>query len=257
MSAAPWFDFDIRNDPVFQEIIKPLIEREMLEMKAYDEKRQALQRELGNLEITYIFHKHADEVADDVRKTAAALGQPEHVQEALFWATRIHDIGKRHLPIETWDLMDKPNPQTKRNRRIHTDIGLEKADEIFTDVADHPFVQLARDIIRYHHVNMDGSGYPEGVTGEALSPAVRLVCIVESYNGYATPRPHFGDRDVSPAAVLEKMRSEPDKGAKMFDMDLFEAFADIKLLPSPVIASVSDAIQPSAGSPRRPKGGSR
>ncbi len=239
MSAAPWFDFDIRNDPVFQEIIRPLIEREMVEMKAYDEKRQAFQRSLGNPEITYIFHKHADEVADDVRRTAAALGQPEHVQEALFWATRIHDIGKRHLPIETWDSTEKPDAQTKKNRRIHTDIGLEKADEIFADVADHPFVQLVRDIIRYHHVNMDGSGYPEKVTGDALSPPVRLVCIVESYNGYATPRPHFGDRDTSPAAVLEKMRSEPDKGEKMFDMEMFEAFADIKLRNVPANAPIA------------------
>lgn len=233
-TTAPWFDFDIRNDPVFDNIIKPIIENQIAEMAAYDRRRIDHQRQSGTPEITYIFYTHADEVAEDVRKTCVRLGQPENVQNALFWATRLHDLGKTAFPVEIWNSVEKPTGDIKKYRRTHTDRGLEMADNLFKDVADHPFVKLAKDVIRYHHVNIDGSGHPDGVTGDQISDPVKLVCIVESYDGYTKHRPHHTEnQDRSPARILERMRTEPDKGAKMFDMDMFEAFAAMKLESSP------------------------
>jgi HD-GYP domain-containing protein (c-di-GMP phosphodiesterase class II) len=83
-----------------------------------------------------------------------------------------------------------------------------------------------RDIMLNHHEQMDGKGY-RGLSADALSLPVRLACIVESYDGYAIPRPHFGDRDISPEGVLARMRDE--KGRALYDMELFEAFAEMKL----------------------------
>lgn len=217
-----WFDFDIRNDPIFNEIIKPFIIDQMKDMALYDRKRQAVKPD-----IKYIFHEHAERVAQDVRGVAARLGQPEHVQEAMYWAMLAHDLGKKTLPIEIWDSEEKPTGDVKKMRRSHAERGLAILDEGLGDL-DHPFMTLLRDVMTNHHENMDGSGH-HGLNADEISMPVRLCCIVESYDGYTIPRSHFGDRDITPRAVLEKMRTEPDKGAKMFDMDLFDAFAKMKL----------------------------
>jgi HD-GYP domain-containing protein (c-di-GMP phosphodiesterase class II) len=220
--AQAWLDFDIRNDPEFENIIKPFIENQLKELELYD--RQRLAR---NPDIQYIFHKHAYDVSDDVRKTAAHLGQPEHVQEALYWAMLAHDIGKRMVPVEAWDKPGKPTPEEKALTRQHPDLGLALLDDHLGDL-DHPFVDLMRDVIKYHHAHMDGSGTPPGITGDMLSKPVRLCAIVEAFDGYTKPRP---DRPTprSAAEALDKMHHDPDKGAKMYDMELLAAFTSVKL----------------------------
>ncbi|WP_435642015.1 HD-GYP domain-containing protein [Micavibrio aeruginosavorus] len=215
-------DFDVRADAVFQDQIKPFIENQMKLMEIYDRKRLAV-----NPDIKYIFHEHAERVANDTRNTCAKLGLPDNVQENMYWAMLVHDIGKRVLPIEIWDSPEKPTGDVMKYRRSHVDLGLNIVREELGDL-QHPFFDLMTDIMVNHHEKIDGTG-EHGLKGHELSAPVRLACIIESYDGYTIPRPHFGDRDISPTAVLDKMRSEPGKGAAMFDMDLFEAFAAVKV----------------------------
>lgn len=222
-------DFDVRTDVIFHEQIKPFIENQMKLLEIYDRKRQAV-----NPDIKYIFHEHAERVANDTRNTCALLGLPENVQENMYWAMLVHDAGKRVLPIEVWDSPEKPTGEIMKFRRSHVDLGLDIVREELGDLK-HPFVDLMVDIMVNHHEKMDGTG-EHNLPGDQLSMPVRLACIVESYDGYTIPRPHFGDRDISPSAVLEKMRSEPGKGAAMFDMDLFEAFAAMKLKSTPALS---------------------
>jgi HD-GYP domain-containing protein (c-di-GMP phosphodiesterase class II) len=176
--------------------------------------------------MNYIFHEHAQRVAEDLRLTALHLGQPEHVAENLYWAMLPHDIGKRMLPAGLWDMMEKPDEKVKQLRRSHTERGVKMVDEAFGDL-QHPFLDLMRDIMLNHHEQMDGKGFL-GKSGEQLSLPVRLACIVESYDGYGIFRPHFGKRDITPAGVLNRMRREK---SGQYDMDLFEAFAEMKLKP--------------------------
>lgn len=218
IDRGDWPDnFDFRTDPVCQEQFKPFIQEELRKLKAYDAKRPA--------DTTYIFHQHAPRVARDVRETCHALGLAEHVCENMYWALLIHDIGKRKLPLHLWDMEEKPTDDIKALRRSHTDIGAQMLDEAFPDL-EHPFLDLAKDILLNHHEQMDGGGH-RGLTGEQLSTPVRLAAIVESYDGYAIWRPHFGDRDISPHGVIKKMREE--KGASHYDIELFEVFAATKL----------------------------
>lgn len=223
MTHTDWPNhFDVRTDSVFQDRIKPFIENQMKLLEIYDRKRLAV-----NPDIKYIFHEHAERVANDVKNTCAQLGQPDHVQHNMYWAMLVHDIGKRLLPIEIWDSKEKPTGDVMKFRRSHVDLGLTIVKEELGDL-DHPFMDLMNDIMVHHHERMDGQG-EHGLKAKEISLPVRLACIVESYDGYTIPRPHFGDRDISPRAVLDKMRNEDDKGALMFDMDLFDAFAAVKL----------------------------
>lgn len=210
------FDFD--TDPVCQAVFRPFIEEELEKLKAYDQ-----QRPDG---ITYIFHEHAQRVAGNMKKTCLHMGLGNAAANNMYWAVLPHDIGKRALPIEVWDSEEKPTAQMKNYRRTHTMLGAEIVDALFPSIK-HPFKDLMVEIMAYHHEQMDGKG-TLGLPPEKLSKPVRLAAIVEAYDGYRIWRPHFADRDISIPAVIKRMRE--DKGAEIYDMELFEAFAEMKMM---------------------------
>jgi HD-GYP domain-containing protein (c-di-GMP phosphodiesterase class II) len=219
-------NFNPRADAVFQDKIRPFIARELEKLKDFDRQRMAWAKDNlpADYKMSYIFEEHTMRVSKDMRAAALHMGLPENTAETLYWAMLPHDIGKRMLPLHLWDMMKKPQDDIKRLRRRHTDEGAKLAREALP--FSHPFLDLMLDIMLNHHEQMDGGGY-RGLKGDQLSAPVRLACIVESFDGYSIARPHFGERDVSPAGVLARMREE--KGPALYDMDLFEQFAAMKM----------------------------
>ncbi len=214
-----WPDyFDLQDTPKTEEIIKAFIQSQLDELKAYDALRPD--------GINYIFHEHASRVAGNIKKTCLYMGLGDLVAENMYWAVLVHDLGKRKLPVELWDSEEKPTGELKDQRRTHTDIGAEIIQRRLKDI-EHPFKDLMLDIIINHHEHMDGSGF-HGTHGSNLSKPARLASIVEAYDGWRIWRPHYGDRDISIPGVLKRMREE--KGAEIFDMELFEAFAGMKMI---------------------------
>ncbi|MEZ5813236.1 MAG: HD domain-containing protein [Alphaproteobacteria bacterium] len=209
--------FDLRDTPEIGVRFRGFIEEQMAELKAFDE-----QRPEGH---TYIFHEHAHRVAENVKRTCLHMGLGDLVAENMYWAVLPHDIGKKLLPVEIWDQEEKPDGRVKQYRRTHTLLGVQIVVELLHDI-EHPFKDLMIDIMAHHHEQMDGKG-TQGVPAEQLSAPVRLAAIVEAYDGWRIWRPHYGDRDISPPGVLKRMREE--KGAEIFDMELFEAFAEMKM----------------------------
>ena len=145
--------------------------------------------------------------------------------------------------------MEQPEDETKARRREHTTFGVQIVENHIQ--VNHPFIGLMKDIMLYHHEHMDGSGH-FGLTGDQLSLPVRLACIIESFDGYSIPRYHFGDRDTSTPAVLERMRTE--KGESWYDMELLEAFAEMKMsaYKGPQMERINDAEIPNTQSHHRP-----
>ena len=218
--------FDSRTDPFIQAHVQAFIDAMMTALNRLDDKRRmhAGAHLPTDYRVTYIFHEHASRVAEDMRLTATHMGLGDVAAANLALAMLPHDIGKTALPVDLWDSMDKPDEATKALRRSHTSLGATMLDEAFAG-KDHPFIGLMRDIMLNHHEQMDGNGF-HGLPADALSLPVRLACIVESFDGYAIPRPHFGARDIAPASVLKRMR---DEKSGMYDMELFEHFAAMKL----------------------------
>ncbi len=210
-------DFDLRDTPEIGERIRGFIDEQMEELKAFDQ-----QRPEGH---TYVFHEHAQRVAENVKRTCAHMGLGELVATNMYYAVLPHDIGKKLLPVDIWDQEEQPTGQMKQYRRTHTLLGVQIVIEHLHDI-DHPFKDLMIDIMAHHHEQMDGKG-TQGAPAEQLSAPVRLAAIVEAYDGWRIWRPHYGDRDISPPGVLKRMRDE--KGAEIFDMELFEMFADMKM----------------------------
>ncbi len=212
-----WPDsFDFETDALCQSVFKPFIEHQFEILKGYDAQRPS--------DTNYIFHEHAMRVAGNVKKTCLHMGLGARVANNMYWAILPHDIGKSRMPVDIWDIDEKPDEKMKSFRRTHTVLGAQIVEEELQG-ADHPFKDLMVDIMINHHEQMDGRG-THGTKAKDLSQPVRLSSIVEAYDGWRIWRPHFAGRDISPAAVLTRMKHEKPH---MFDQTLFNAFKSMKM----------------------------
>lgn len=216
-SSKDWPDsFDFETDETCQNVLKPFIEHQLKILRDYDELRPS--------DTNYIFHEHTQRVAGNIKKTCLHMGLSEAIANNMYWAVLPHDIGKKNLPVEIWDTEEKPDDNLKKLRRTHTLLGAQIMQEHLHDT-HHPFKDLMIDIAANHHEQMDGEG-THGKAAHELSLPVRLASIVEAYDGWRIWRPHYGDRDISPEGVLNRMR---DEKLHMFDEELFEAFAEMRM----------------------------
>jgi putative two-component system response regulator len=95
----------------------------------------------------------------------------------------LHDIGKVAIPDH---ILLKPGKLEAEERSVmesHTAVG---ADILAAVARQHgaslAFLQMATDIARYHHERFDGTGYPEGLSGEAIPLAARIVTLADVYD---------------------------------------------------------------------------
>lgn len=148
---------------------------------------------------------------------------------SLFWfriGALLHDIGKIIVPT---DVLNKPGKLTDEEWAImkrHPEAGLEL-------VADIDFPGDITAIIRNHHERWDGAGYPDGLAGEEIPLAARILCVADVYDALTTTRSYRPG--LTHARAAEIMRNSPGQ----FDPNLLEIFltwaetADIPGRPTP------------------------
>jgi HD-GYP domain-containing protein (c-di-GMP phosphodiesterase class II) len=172
----------------------------------------------------YAFHLHVKRVAKSIRTLALTMGQSETRAEELYITSLVHDAGKRLLPVDIWDAPGKPSSIIKKQRRMHTGLGVKMIDDTFGAENHAPLLDLARDLMAHHHESMDGRGWI-GLKGHQLSLEARMLCICDAFDGYSVWRPHYGTRDITPAAVLNRMAVEK---AGQFDPEILDIFTKVK-----------------------------
>ncbi|MFP4463664.1 MAG: HD-GYP domain-containing protein [Alphaproteobacteria bacterium] len=217
--------YHIESAPLFSGRFKPFIQEQLEKLKELDQERRKLAKQDG-LNITYIFHEHVQRVASDIERTCQHIGLQDYAARNMYWAALAHDIGKAHIDLQHWrETKEKPSEELKALRRTHTTCGAQIIQENFDDL-DHLFIDLMLDLALHHHEQMNAQGTLK-IPARELSLPAQLIAIVEAFDGWSIPRAHYGDRDISPQGVLERMRNE--KGEDFFNMTLFESFAEMKM----------------------------
>ena len=130
---------------------------------------------------------HVNRVAHYSRMLAEAAGLAPDFCELIFSAAATHDIGKAGIPDH---ILKKPASLDHEERRImetHTQIG---ADIIASFGDSSPIFTMARAIALGHHEKWDGSGYPQGLSGESIPIEARIVAIADVFDAFTSRRPY-------------------------------------------------------------------
>ena len=107
----------------------------------------------------------------------------------------LHDIGKVAVPDRLLRKPGRLNVEEYEEIKRHTIYGRQAIDDAQRQVGDLPpdeTLQLAKEIVYSHHEWWDGSGYPEGLRGEAIPLAGRLMAVVDVYDALVSPRIYKG-----------------------------------------------------------------
>ena len=148
------------------------------------------------------------------RILARAAGFSEAAQEEILHAAPMHDIGKIGIPDAILAKPGKLDAEEWQVMQQHPAIGAHIIGDQSTEL-----LQTARRIALYHHEKWDGSGYPEGLQGEAIPIEARIVAIADVFDALVTKRPY---KDAWPVEkAVELIRSE---AGKHFDPTLAELF---------------------------------
>jgi HD-GYP domain-containing protein (c-di-GMP phosphodiesterase class II) len=159
---------------------------------------------------------HAHALAEMAVEVGRPLGLGEEALRDLELAALFHDIGKIGVPSE---IIRKPGPLTPGERAImdqHTVIG----EQILAPVA---FLEPIRPIVRACHERWDGDGYPDGLAGEEIPQAARIVFVCDAYHAMTTDRPYRG---ALPAA--EAVRRLEEASGAQFDPAVVRAFVALR-----------------------------
>lgn len=155
---------------------------------------------------------HSDRVRRMSLKIAGHLGFSEERLESLEYGALLHDIGKIGIKDEVLQKPGVLNPGEYQYIQEHPLIGAKIVEGI-------DFFKDKIPMIRCHHEYFDGSGYPDGLVGEAIPLEARIITVPDAFDAMASLRPHRR------AMPLEEILMELEKGrAKQFDPEVLEIF---------------------------------
>src|SRR6266568_6897165 len=125
--------------------------------------------------------EHLHRVRVYAMELAKDLGLSEDETEALRAASVLHDIGKLAVPEHIISKPGKLTPEEFEKMKIHPIVGAEILEQV-----DFPYPVVP--IVRAHHEKWDGSGYPDGLVGEAIPIGARILAAVDCLDALASER---------------------------------------------------------------------
>lgn len=159
---------------------------------------------------------HSDRVATYSRQLCEALKLSPTETEKIELAAFLHDLGKIHLDLS--GIVRKAGKLTEDERRLvrlHSVVSADLANQVTY------FRGEIEAMIRHHHENWDGSGYPHGLQGDQIPLGSRIILLADAFDAMTTSRVYRRALD------LEKVKAEFSKFAgSQFDPSLVPVFLD-------------------------------
>ncbi len=175
---------------------------------------------------------------------ARALGPMDELTlKAIQAAALLHDTGKLAVPERILNKPGKLTPAEFDTMKLHVDVGADILSAI-----DFPYPVVP--IVRAHHENWDGSGYPNGLAGPAIPVGARILSVVDCYDALTSDRPYRPA--MTHEAAMEIVRT---RRGTMYDPDIVDAFERVCLDITPSVARrpelqkavrlINQAVEPS------------
>ena len=140
---------------------------------------------------------HSRRVAEKARLISRAVGLRERETERVVAAALLHDVGKIHEVFGP--ILSKPGRLTAEEQVIMRTHPVKSAELAGTVTQLRDVVPL----IRHHHENWDGTGYPDGLKGDAIPLGSRIIMFADTIDAMTTDRPYRAALD--PTAVRKEL----------------------------------------------------
>lgn len=127
-------------------------------------------------------YQHSLVVAGLAAQFASHVGFPQAQRQRLVRAALVHDVGKARIPRVLLLKRGPLDPDETAIMRTHTVLGYEIL------IAGGNVDPAMSDAVRHHHELLDGSGYPDGLSGDAISDIVRFLSICDVYSALTERR---------------------------------------------------------------------
>ena len=157
---------------------------------------------------------HVIRMSHYAKEIALAAGMNEIDAEELLNAAPMHDIGKIGIPDAILQKPGKLTPDEWEIMKTHASVGATIIGE-----DNSSLLKIARTIALCHHEKWDGSGYPNGLAGEAIPVEARIVAIADVFDALTSTRPYKKSWSIEDATTYIQNES-----GKHFDPDLVSAF---------------------------------
>ncbi|MBP6766089.1 MAG: response regulator, partial [Rubrivivax sp.] len=139
--------------------------------------------------------------------------------ELLSRSAPLHDIGKVGIPDHILLKPGSLDPAEMAIMRTHAELGSRAIEAAEKDVPMLPFFSVAKEIAHWHHEKWDGTGYPDGLVGDAIPLSARLMAIADVFDALVTPRVYRR------AMTMQQAHDIMAAGrGKHFDPDVADAF---------------------------------
>ena len=159
---------------------------------------------------------HCERVARNALVMGDSLGLSAREQSVLYWASRLHDLGKIAVPeyilLKSGRLSEEEFAEIRRHPSYGADL-LASVSQAFRPIAD---------VVRAHHERWDGLGYPLGYKGEEIPRLARIIAIVDVFEALTSERPYR-----SPMPETQALRYISNGAGTQFDPILVAKFEEL------------------------------
>jgi HD-GYP domain-containing protein (c-di-GMP phosphodiesterase class II)/pSer/pThr/pTyr-binding forkhead associated (FHA) protein len=171
-------------------------------------------------------HRHSERVAALSRRLGAALGLPPEELQTVELSALLHDVGKIAVPDSILNKPGSLTPEEFAEMRKHPVHGARILANI-----QSPAIQAVLPGVQYHHERWDGSGYPDGLEGEAIPLLGRLLGIADFFDAMTSARAYR-----APLPVTDAVRLIAEGAGTHFDPRIVAVLVDLharhSLVPS-------------------------